>query len=412
MVTVADADRADQTRMVVEGLLDFVEKEVVPIEAGVSEILHDPRRCYQEDGREVEALTAARKAVRLASARAGYYAMFCPAEIGGGGLGETAEFRCWEALHHRYGPGELLVYRAIAHWASGPSAIWSRASSALQRDVLPGVIAGELQGSFGMSEPDAGSDAWRMRTSATRDGDGWRLTGSKQWTSFAPTADYVLTFAVTDPAAAEARKGGISCFYVPTASAGFAVESVIRLFGEIGGREAILSFDNVWVEDTARLGEVGRGFELAMLGATRGRFYNTARSVGLSRWALERSVEYAQVRRTMGKPIGEHQSIQNLLADCATEIYAARMMGLDCVRRAEAGEDVRREAAMAKLFATNTATRTFDRAMQIHGGMGLTNELRLHEGWKTARTIRIADGTDEILRGTIAKALLRGNVGF
>jgi acyl-CoA dehydrogenase len=167
---------------------------------------------------------------------------------------------------------------------------------------------------------------------------------------------------------------------VPASSEGFAVESVIRLFGEIGGQEGILSYNDVWVDDSARLGELNRGFELAMMGATRGRFYNTARSVGLSRWALERSVEYANVRRTMGKPIGEHQSIQNLLADCATEIYAARMMGLDCVRRAEAGQDVRREAAMAKLFATNAATRTFDRAMQIHGGMGLTNETRLHEG--------------------------------
>lgn len=407
-----DVEHESSARLVVNGLLEFIEREVVPVQTALAEIMHDPRRCYQEDGREADVITEARKNVRLASARAGYYAMFCPTEIGGGGLGETVEFLSWEALHHRFGPGELLAYRAISHWASGPSTIWTKASPALQRDVLPRVMSGELQGCFGMSEPDAGSDAWRMQTRAVRDGDGWRITGSKQWTSFSPSADYVTTFAVTDAGAAEAHKGGISCFHVPTTSPGFKLESIIRLFGETGGREGILSFDDVWVDDTARVGELGRGFELAMLGATRGRFYNTARSVGLSRWALERSVEYAKVRRTMGKPIGEHQSIQNMLADCATEIYAARTMGLETAARAEAGQDVRREAAMAKLFATNMANRTFDRAMQIHGGMGLTNELRLHEGWKTVRTIRIADGTDEILRGTIAKALLRGNVGF
>src|SRR5947209_4014021 len=122
--------------MVVQGLLEFAEREVMPIEASVAEILHDPRRCYDEQGSEVPALTEARRKVRTVSARAGYYAMFCPTEIGGGGLGEAAEFLCWEALHHRYGPGELPVYRAISHWASGPSKIWNHASESLKRDVL------------------------------------------------------------------------------------------------------------------------------------------------------------------------------------------------------------------------------------------------------------------------------------
>lgn len=405
-------EAGNREKLVVDGLLDFVRSEVAPLEQSLGEVLDDPRLYYQEDGKQADALTQAQRTVRMASARAGYYAMFCPTEIGGGGLGERLQFLCWEKLHHRYGPGELLAYRTISHWASGPSAIWSRAASLLSQDVLPRVMAGDLQGCFGMSEPDAGSDAWRMKTSAVRDGDDWLLNGSKQWTSFAPTADYVLAFAVTNPELAQAHRGGITCFYVPTSTPGFGMDSIIKLFGEIGGREGILSFGDVRVPDEYRIGELDRGFELAMLGATRGRFYNTARSVGLGRWAMERSIEYAKGRSTFGKPISEHQAIQHMLADCAVEIYAARTMGLDCAGKAEAGEDVRREAAMAKLFATNAATRIFDRAMQIHGGMGFTNELRLHEGWKTVRTIRVADGTDEILRNTIAKALLRGHIGF
>lgn len=405
-------EQAVAPEMVIDGLLDFIGKAIVPLEEELGGIIDDPRRRYADDGREVPVLTAARRKARMTSAKAGYYTMFCPTDIGGGGLGLRTEFLTWEALHHRYGPGHRLVFDAISHWTSGPSVIWSQASPALKRSVMPSVLSGELQGSFGMSEPDAGTDAWAMKTRAVRDGDDWVINGSKQWTSFSPTADYVLTFAVTDPELTATRKSGVTAYYVPTASPGFNVDSVIRLFGEAGGHEAILSFTDVRISDEYRIGEVNRGFDLAMLGSTRGRFYNTARCVGLGRWALEKSVEYAKVRHTFGKPIAEHQSIQNLLADCAVEIYAARMMGLDCANRAESGQDVRREAAMSKLFATNAASRIFDRAMQVHGGMGLTNEMRFYEGWKTARIVRIGDGSDEILRGTIAKALYRGNLSF
>jgi acyl-CoA dehydrogenase len=403
---------SQEERLVVDGLLEFTRQAVVPIEDELAPLLHDPRQGFDESGRESPRIDEARRRVRAASADAGYYAMFCPPEIGGGGLGARLAFLCWEQLHLRYGPGERLVYNTISHWASGPSAVWTKTSARVAAEVRPAVVSGRLQGCFGMSEPDAGSDAWRMKTRAERRGDTWVLNGSKQWTSFSPHADYVLAFAVTDPAMVEARKGGISCFYVPTAAPGFAVESVIRMFGEIGGREGILSFQDVVVPHDQLVGEPGRGFDLAMLGATQGRLYNIARSVGLSRWALEQTASYAKQRWAGGSPISEHQAIQFMLADMATEIYAARTMGLDCAARAQAGQDVRREAAMTKVFATNAAFQVFDRAIQVHGAMGLTNELRLHEGWKTTRAIRIADGTDETLRRTIARELLKGNLDF
>jgi acyl-CoA dehydrogenase len=132
--------------------------------------------------------------------------------------------------------------------------------------------------------------------------------------------------------------------------------------------------------------------------------------VGLSRWALEQATEYAKVRETFGKPIAEYQSIQNMLADSLVELYAARTMSLDCARRADEGKDVRSEMAMIKLYATNMANRVIDRVIQIHGGMGLTNELHFTEAYRVVRTIRIADGTDEIRRRTVAKELLAGRI--
>lgn len=401
-----------EEQAVIDGLLSFVGQEVAPREAALGELMEDPRHLFKEDGREHPEVAEARRETRIASAGAGYYQMFCPESIGGSGLPLRLSVLCWEALHHKYGPGERLMYGTISHWASGPSVLWEDVSPYLAAEVRPNVVKGRMAGCFGMSEPDAGSDAWGMKTRATRDGDTWSITGSKQWTSFAPTADYVLAFAVTDPDMVERRRGGITCFYVPMSTPGVRVESVIRLYGEIGGREAILSFDDVRVPDEQRFGPEDQGFTLAMMGASQGRLYNAGRSIGLARWALERAVEYAQVRETGGQPIARHQAIQHMLADSATAIFAAKAMTLETAEKVDAGADARRELAMAKLFATNSAVDVFDRAMQVHGGMGLTNETRLHEGWKTLRTLRIADGTDEILRNTVARELLKGNTSF
>jgi acyl-CoA dehydrogenase len=267
-------------------------------------------------------------------------------------------------------------------------------------------MAGQLIGSFGMSEPDAGSDAWALKTRATRDGDSWVITGSKQWTSWAPYADYCLVLAVTDPDQAAKRRSGVSCFYVPTSSPGFTLDSVIRLFGDIGGNEAILGLNDVVAGPSQLVGDVDRGFDLGMLNVTTGRIYNSARCVGMAQWALKKGLAYAETRRTFGQRLNEHQSVQNLLADCAVDIFTAEAAGLELARRMDAGQPVRAEAAIAKLHATNAAWRVFDRVIQVHGGMGLTNETGLYAGMHKTRTLRIADGPDEILRRTIARELI------
>jgi acyl-CoA dehydrogenase len=238
------------------------------------------------------------------------------------------------------------------------------------------------------------------------------LNGTKQWISSSPFADYAIVFAVTDEELRRARQGGITCFLVPTQATGFSVDSIIKLFGHIGGNEAILSFSEVWVPDDHVVGGLHDGFSLAVGGVSLGRMYNAGRCVGLARWALEEATAYVQERKAFGRPISEYQGVTFQLAESAMEIYAARAMTLDCARRLDAGERADRNVNMVKAYVTEMCFRVLDRCMQVHGAMGMTNELRLSEGWHTARTVRMADGSAEVMRRNIARALLRGDTGF
>jgi acyl-CoA dehydrogenase len=176
----------------------------------------------------------------------------------------------------------------ISHWAFGPSRLLERVTEPARERILGPMMAGDASMCFGLSEPGAGSDAAALSTTAVQRGDGWRLSGRKIWTSNAPIADYCIIFAVTDPALASRRVGGISAFLVSTASPGFEVQRVIRLFGHIGGDEAELRLEDVYVERWQLVGELNHGFDAALYGVSLGRIYNSARAVGYGRWANAR----------------------------------------------------------------------------------------------------------------------------
>ena len=393
------------------GLEQFVASFVIPLEQENAEIFHSPELLYAKNGSFSPAVVQLMKKVRTASAEAGYFTAFCPVDIGGGGLGSAMMVRAYERLHHRYGPVYELPYEVLAHWTSGPSFLCSHLQPEMREQVLPGLLDGTISTCFGMSEPDAGSDAWRMSTRAQRDGDDWVINGTKQWISNSPYADYIFLFAVTNPELQRQRKGGVSCFLLPMTAPGVAVDSVIRLFGGTGGNEAILSFADVRVPGTALVGELDNGFRLAMGGVSIGRTYNAARSVGLARWALEQAASYAKIRVTFGQPIAEYQGVSFQLADSAMDIHAGWLMALDLGERLDRGEPAVREMAMAKAFCVEACYRVYERAMQICGGMGLTNELGLYKGWHQARILKLADGSSEILRRTIARRVLAGDMG-
>ena len=397
-----------------DSLIRFIDQDIAPIEAANKALLASDRTIYDEKGRFTPEVEALKRKVRMKSAEAGFYTMFGPEDLGGGGLGPVAAVYLNGLLSAHCGPGRTLIHPVVvpSPFTNGLSPVLTFLDPSLRDDYLPQLASGEKTLCFGLSEPDAGSDVFGMKTKAVRDGDGWVITGSKQWITNGPYADYAMIFAVTDPDLAAARKGGITGFFVETKWAGFNVVSTIPIMGQLGAEIGILAFDGLRVPDTHRLGDVNQGLKVAMRGVNTGRLGLSATCIGLARWALLQAVEYAKVRRTFGKPIGDHQAVQILLAESATEIYAAETMLMDCALKLERGEKALAETSMVKLHCTDAANRVFDRCIQVHGGMGLTNELRLEAGYRFTRSMRIPDGTSEIQRRTIARDLLANGVNF
>jgi alkylation response protein AidB-like acyl-CoA dehydrogenase len=400
---------ADITR-IVAGLTQFVRAEVVTRHEKHAALLDDPRQRYGPDGRYAPAVVDLIREVRMASAAAGYFNLCVPISMGGLGQGHLAYYVAWEAINHLCGPHHWLGTFALSHWAFGPSVVLEQLTVEARERALPDLVSGRRSMCFGLSEPGAGSDATMITTRAVAEGDGWRISGRKMWTSNITFADWIVVFAVTDPARAAAKRGGISAFLVPTASPGFALQRVTLLQGDIGGAEGESTFDAVRVEPWQLVGALHEGFRIALLGVSLGRVYNAARAVGLARWALEKAVAYAGQRVAFGVAIAEHQGVAFPLAESAMEVHAAHLAGLNAALLLDRGERAIKELSIAKAYSVEVCLRAVDRAIQTHGGMGLTNEVGLVHAYNTLRIINIADGTNEILRRTIFQQLARGDL--
>lgn len=403
-------DLPPDIREACDGLTAFARAEVMPRHEKHRALLEDPRKLYREDGRFSDEAVALIREVRRAASRAGFYTMCVPVALGGGGLGHLAYYAGWEHLFRLCGPQNWLMLYVISHWAFGPSRLLERVTDEARKRILEPMNAGEASMCFGLSEPGAGSDAAALSTRAVSHGDGWKISGRKIWTTNAPVADYCIVFAVTNPSLASARKGGISAFLIPTNSPGFEVQRVVRLFGHIGGDEAELRLDDVFVEPWQLVGELDRGFEAALYGVSLGRIYNSARAVGYGRWALERAIEYSKVRETFGRPIADYQGVTFPLAESAAELHAAHLMGLNAAALLDKGQPAVKELSMTKAYSVQVGFRAVDRAIQTHGAIGFTNELGLYHAWHSLRIVNVADGTNEILNRTVVQRLLKGDV--
>lgn len=392
-----------------DGVLRFVDKEVAPRLERHHALLADARKLYDARGAYAPEVRALIRDVRTASAQAGFYGMCAPLSIGGGGLGHLAYYVAWEAIYRRLGGHAVLTPWVIAHWAFGPSPVLTQMTEEARRRCLADMMAGRTSMCFGLSEPGAGSDATMIRTRAVRDGEGWKITGRKLWTTNAPTAEWCIVFAVTDAGKAARKAGGISAFMIPTDAPGFCVESVVKLFGHPGGHEGALALEDVRVEPWQLVGALDDGFKVALYGVSLGRVYNSARAVGQGRWALELALDYAKQREAFGAKIADYQGVSFPLAESASELHAAHLMGLNAALLLDRGERAVKELSMAKSYAVQAGFRAVDRAMQTHGGMGLTNEVGLVHAWQDLRIVNIADGTNEILMKTIAQRLLAGD---
>jgi len=422
--TTETQDAEAMAKGIIDGFIAFIDAEVLPIEEQYRDILADERKLFQDDGRLVDEIAEARRAIRMKSAEAGFYTMMAPKEIGGGGIPFEAMVLVLEALYRRYGPGRLLIgwsngfltMPVVASFVDGPSHMFANAGESVRDEVLPAMLSGEKTVCFGLTEPDAGSDVWGLKTKARRDGDEWVLNGTKQWITNAPYADYAAVFAVTDPELVEQHKGGISCFLVDAASPGYEASSILPIMGHLASDCGIITLDDVRVPNHRLMGQIDQGFQVGMLGISEGRLSIAAGVVGISEWALDRSLEYAKQRKTFGVPIAEHQAIQFMLAECAIDIFTAKQTVVRTAQLVDqfptTGRLPVKEISIAKAYAVESSERVTDRSIQIHGGMGLSNELPLHEGYRICRTLRIPDGTGEIQRRTIARQLLRGDTAF
>ncbi len=408
-------DIPSETQAVIDGICGFVEQEVIPL----TKEIEDPRAVYDERGWYSPRVVALKKQVRMRSAEAGYYQMFAPREIGGGGLGPRTALLVYYELARRFG---ALIYPSpfrmeiIANFVNGPNAMHLFMSPSYKETVLPRLARGEIASCFALTEPDAGSDVWMLQTRAVEKDDHWVINGRKQWITNGPHADYAQLFAITDEKLFKERKGGVSCFFVDTKSPGYHVESISKIWGHSGSDEAILHFENLRVPKEALVGEVNEGFRLMMMGISLGRMMNAGQCIGLGEWAWRQALDYAQKRVTFGKRLCDHQAIQWMLADSATEIYAAKSLAL---RAAAKAEEMRsrlgylaipvKEVAMAKSYCIETSERVIDRAIQIHGGMGFCNELKLTNAFEMVRSLRVPDGSSEMQRRTIANRILQGD---
>lgn len=406
-----DYSMPEDAKDVAAGVLRFIDREVVPLEEQNRDLLEDERNRYDAAGRYVPEVLALRRTVRMKSAEAGFYTMFGSAKMGGSQMGPLAAAHVAEQVYRRYGPGRTLIKDVVipSSFTNGLSKLLEYVDPDVVQPLLPEIASGEKTLCFGLSEPNAGSDVYGIQTRAERDGDGWVLRGTKQWVTNSPYADYAVIFAITDADLAAKRKGGISAFFVETDRPGWGPVSPIPIMGHLGAEIGTIILDDLRVPGDHLMGELHKGFDIAIGGVSTGRLILSASCVGYAQWGFERAMTYAQQRTTFGKPLVAHQAIEMMLADCAMDIYAAKAILMHAAWKVDRGDKATKELSMVKATATEMFFRVMDRVIQVHGAMGLTNELRLEEGLRLARTMRIPDGTGEIQRRTIVRQILAGD---
>lgn len=409
-----DLEIPNEVKDTADGLIRFIDRYVLPLEEKHAALLASERTRTDMRGILLPEVQELKKTVRMAAAEAGYYTLFGDESLGGGGLGEIALVHIQEELNRTYGPNRTLIHENVipSVFTNGLSPILLELKPDVRERYISGIASGEKTLCFGLSEPGAGSDAQRIRTTAVRDGHDWVINGTKQWISNAPYADFCILFAVTDPEANKLRRGGITAFFVDTKSEGFECNNVIPLLGQSGSNAGIVSIDELRVPDDHIIGTPNRGLSLALLGISKGRLSMSSMCIGLARWALDLSLKYAHDRETFDVPIADHQAIQIKLAEMAMDIYAAKAAVARTAWMVETRQPTIKETSIVKALSTEMLGRVTDSAIQIHGAMGLTNELRIEEAWRHARKLRIPDGTAEIQRRTIALRLLRGDTAL
>ena len=370
----------EDQRMLREMVSDFAQREIQPLAA---ELDHDQRFPHETIGKMAEL---------------GLLGIPYPEEFGGAGMDTVCYAIAVEEVGRACGSTGLIL---AAHTSLGTNPIYMFGSPEQKAQYLPRLCSGQTLGAFGLTEPGAGSDAGGTRTQAIQDGDHWVINGSKMWITNAAYADYLILTAVTDTSKRE-----ISCFIIEKGTPGYTIGAEEKKLGLRGSDTHALSFEDVRVPASQMLGPRGQGFKQMLKTLNGGRISIGALSVGLAQRALDESLRYSQDRVQFGRPICDNQVIAGYLADMATRVEASRELVLRAARMKDAGMDYSQAGAMAKLFASETASWCADRAIQIHGGYGYTREYPVERLYRDAKLCEIGEGTSEIQRLVISRQLL------
>ena len=382
-----DFGLSQEQEMIVSATRSFVENELYPHELEIERTGHLPLELIRD---------LQRKAIEV-----GLYAANMPEEVGGAGL-DTLTWLLYEK--------ELGRANYALHWTcvARPSNILLAGTDEQKEKYLYPCVRGEKWECLAMTEPGAGSDLRGMKATAVQDGSDWVLNGTKHFISHADIADFAIVFMASgEEEGPRGKRKKITAFFVDKGTPGFSVRDGYQNVSHRGYTNSILEFDDCRLPASQVLGETHRGFEVAnsWLGATRLQVGATC--LGRAERALELSIAYAAQREQFGQSIGKFQGVSFKLADMATELKAANLMVMEAGWKFDAGTVEDQDMAMAKLKASEMLAFVADEAIQIHGGMGLMDDLPLERIWRDARVERIWEGTSEIQRHIISRALLR-----
>ncbi len=372
---------SDERRMVRDAVREFVQGEIAPHAARWDKSCEFPR----------EALRGL--------ARLGCYGIAVPEQWGGAGLDYVSLAVILEEI--AAGDGATSTILSVNN-CPVCSILLAWGSDAQRARWLAPLAAGEMLGAFCLTEPHVGSEASGLRTGAALDGDHYVLNGVKQFITSGKTADVAIVMAVTDKAAG---KRGISAFLVPTNTPGYFVARIEDKLGQHASDTAQIVFENCRVPAANLIGDEGQGYKIALSGLEGGRIGIASQCVGMARAAFEAALRYAKEREAFGQPIFGHQAVQFRLSDMATRIEAARQLVLHAASLKDSGRPCLKEAAMAKLFASEIAERVCSDAIQIHGGYGYLSDFPVERIYRDVRVAQIYEGTSDIQRILIGRAL-------
>ncbi|MET0569645.1 MAG: acyl-CoA dehydrogenase family protein [Hyphomicrobiaceae bacterium] len=381
----------EEQKQIVATVRRFVREEIVPLEAKLDP---DASELPRED---FERLTAKVRQM-------GFWGLDIPAEYGGAGVDlVTRTLMAVEMGQHRAG---LYVPCYGVFGSAGLAQLYEATEEQKQRYLHP-MLRGEKRGFFGLTEPSGGSDPARaIRTRAVRDGSDWIINGSKVFISGADRADFGLVFARTD---ASKGRDGVTCFIVDTNTKGFHVRRVVHTLRS-SHYATELQFEDMRVPNANILGEVNRGFAIANERLSRQRIPYAAACIAVAVKAQELAIDYAKQRETFGAPLASRQAIQWMIVDNEIDIRTSLWLTLDAAHKADRGEPYRMEAGIAKLVASEAGGRVVDRAMQIHGGYGMTKDLPFERWYREMRIRRVGEGPNEVQRHIVARDLLGGSL--